>query len=173
MGWKEIVATVAPGLATALGGPLAGVAVSALSDSLLGRKDGAQDEVAAAVLTGGADALLKIKEAESAFMIRMRELDIDLERIHQSDRGSARDREAKTGDSWTPRVLAAVIVGGFLSMVYMVLSGYVQGLKDPTIATVIGTLIGYVSAKADQVVSYYFGSSAGSRDKTAMLAKGK
>jgi|GEM_PF-4281121 len=33
------------------------------------------------------------------------------------------------------------------------------------------TLIGYVSAKAEQVVSYYFGSSAGSSRKDALLAQ--
>lgn len=169
--WKRLVGSVAPALATALGGPLAGVAVSALSEAMLGKPDGSVDDVAAAIRTGGADALLKIKDAERAFTTRMRELDIDLERIHQADRASAREREGKTGDSWTPRILGAIIIGGFLTTVWVLLTGKVDGLKDPAVAATIGTVIGYVSAKADQVVSYYFGSSSGSAEKTALLAK--
>lgn len=169
--WKSIVGSVAPALATALGGPLAGVAVSAISSSLLGKPNGTESEVAEAISVGGADALLKLKELDKSFALRMRELDIDLEKINQQDRASAREREAKTGDSWTPRILAAVVVGGFLAMVYMVLAGYVEGLKDPTIVGIVGTLIGYVSAKADQVVSYYFGSSSGSAAKTELLVR--
>lgn len=169
--WKSIVGAVAPALATALGGPLAGVAVAELSKAVLGQENASETDLAAAVATGGADVLVKIKEADRAFAVRMRELDVDLERLHQTDRASARDREARTGDRATPRVLAAVIVGGFLATVYMVLAGYVQGLKDPMVAGMVGTLIGYVSAKADQVVSYYFGSSSGSAAKTELLAK--
>lgn len=169
--WKKVVGAVAPGIATALGGPLAGVAVSALSEQLLGRPDGSEAEVATALRTGGSDALLRLKEAEKAFQVRMRELDIDVEKIHQADRANARDMAAKTGDIWTPRVLSAVIVSGFLATVYMVLSGAVDGLKDPSVSVMVGTLIGYVSAKADQVVSYWFGSSSGSAEKTAILAR--
>ena len=169
--WKSLVATVAPTLATALGGPLAGVAAAAISDAVLGRPDGNEAEIATALSVGGTDALLKLKQAEQAFVVKMRELDIEVERVHQADRASAREREARTGDRWTPRVLATVVIGGFLGTVYMVLSGYVDGLRDATIAGVVGTLIGYVSAKADQVVSYYFGSSAGSAAKTALMAK--
>ncbi len=169
--WKNLVRTVAPGLATALGGPLAGAAVQTISTAVLGKPDGTEEEVAVAVASGGADALLKLKEAENAFTIKMKELDIDLERIHQADRASARDREIKTGDRITPRVLAFVIVGGFLSMVTFVLLGKVSGITDPVAAGMIGTLIGYVSAKADQVISYHFGSSAGSAAKTDLLAR--
>ena len=169
--WKKLVRTVAPGLATALGGPLAGAAVQSISQAVLGKPDGTEEEVAAAVVSGGTDALLKIKEADNAFTIKMKELGVDIERVHQQDRDSARNREVRTGDVWTPRILAGVIVGGFLTMVYMVLSGYVEGLKDPIVAGMVGTLIGYVSAKADQVTSYYFGSSAGSAAKTELMAK--
>lgn len=169
--WKKLVRTVAPGLATALGGPLWGAAVQSISQATLGRPDGSEEEVAAAVIAGGAEGLAKLKEAEQAFTIRMTELGIDLEKVHQADRSSARERESKTGDSWTPRVLAATIVGGFLAMVAAVLLGKVTGITDPVAAGMIGTLIGYVSAKADQVVSYYFGSSAGSAAKTEIMAK--
>jgi len=34
-----------------------------------------------------------------------------------------------------------------------------------------GTLIGYLSAKADQVLSFFFGSTAGSQRKTELLSK--
>jgi hypothetical protein len=171
--WKKLVRTVAPTLATALGGPLAGVAVSTISTAVLGKPDGSEEEVAAVVAAGGADGLVKLKDAENTFNIRMKELGVDVERIHANDRDSARQREAKTGDVWTPRILAATVVGGFLAMVASVLLGKVTGITDPTAAGMIGTLIGYVSAKADQVVSYYFGSSAGSAAKNELLLRDK
>ncbi len=171
MDWKKIVGAVAPTLATALGGPLAGMAAAAVSDALLGKPNGSEAEIATALQAGGPDALLRLKQADQAFAVRMQELGIDLERVHANDRADARGREVKTGDKATPRVLAGLIVGGFLLMVWFVLAGHVGGLKDPVAAGLIGTLIGYVSAKADQVVSYYFGSSAGSAEKTALLGK--
>ena len=48
--WKSIVGTVAPAIATALGGPLAGLGVSAIGKAL-GLGDGAsKEDVAQAVL---------------------------------------------------------------------------------------------------------------------------
>jgi hypothetical protein len=100
----------------------------------------------------------------------MRELEIDVDRIAAADRDSARKRESSTGDYWTPRIIGSVTLLAFIWSVWAVLSGYVQGMSDPAIVGIIGTLIGYVSAKADQVVSYYFGSSSGSKDKTAAMS---
>jgi len=37
-------------------------------------------------------------------------------------------------------------------------------------AAFAGTLIGYLAANAQQVISYYFGSSAGSDRKTELMA---
>lgn len=168
--WRKLVGTVAPALATALGTPLAGMAVAAISDAVLGRPDGSEQEVEAALAVATPDTLLKVREADAAFRVQMRQLDVDLERIAAGDRDSARRREIASGDKATPRVLAFVVVGGFLAMVGSVLLGKVTGITDPTAAGMIGTLIGYVSAKADQVVSYYFGSSAGSARKDELAA---
>lgn len=172
MDWKKIVSAVAPALGTALGGPLAGLAVSTIGDALVGKPTVADGEIVAALTAGGPDALARLREADRQFAARMRELDIDLERLHQADRASARDREARTSDRWTPRILAGVILGGFMGVVGYVITGRAAGLTDPLVAGLVGTLIGYVSAKADQVVSYYFGSSSGSAEKNAILAKG-
>jgi len=78
-GWKSLVRAVAPALATALGTPLAGLAVAAISDAVLGKPDGSEQEVEAALAVAGPDVLLRLKDADRAFTLRMRELDIDLE----------------------------------------------------------------------------------------------
>jgi hypothetical protein len=155
----KIVGAVAPTIATAIGGPLGGMAMKVVADVL-----GLPAETP--------DQLLALKQADQDFAVRMRELDIDLEKISASDRDSARRREAQVRD-WMPRVLAFVVVAGFMATVFLVLLGYVDGMKDPLMATTVGTLIGFVSAKCEQVVAYYFGSSSSSQQKTQLLAGGK
>ena len=168
--WKKIVGSVAPTLATALGGPLAGVAVKTLAGQLLGKESATEDEVAQAITSADPQTLIRLKEIEHEFKKFIANAGVDLERIAAEDRNSARNREVQAHDSWTPRVLATVVVGGFLWSVYAVLSGYVKQLQDPMMATLVGTMIGYVSAKADQIISYYFGSSASSKAKDDTLA---
>jgi hypothetical protein len=168
--WRDVVGAVAPTIATALGGPLAGAAVKTLSNVLLGHENGSESDLAAAIGTASPDTLAQIKKAESDFQIRMRELEIDVDRIAAADRDSARKRESSTGDFWTPRIIGGLTLGAFIWAVWAVLSGYVRGLTDPAVVGIIGTLIGYVSAKADQVVSYYFGSSSGSKEKTQAMS---
>lgn len=169
--WKAIVGAVAPTIATALGGPLAGLGVKALSDALLGRSDGTEDDIARALGNASGDQLVRLREIDAQFAAQMKALDVDLERIAADDRDSARKREVGSGDAWTPRIIGGMALGGFLWAVYWVLSGQVSGMSDPTTVALVGTLVGYVSAKADQVVSYYFGSSAGSARKTEAMSE--
>lgn len=168
--WRGLVKAVAPTIATALGGPLAGLGVRALSEALLGRPDGSESDVARALEMADGSQLVKLREIDAQFQAQMKALDVDLERIAAADRDSARQREIGSRDSWTPRVIGAMALGGFLWAVYWVLSGNVQGMNDPTTVALVGTLVGYISAKADQVVSYYFGSSAGSARKTEAMS---
>ena len=166
--WKKILGAVAPTLATAFGGPLAGAAVSALSRAVLNKDDGTEDEIAQAVASGNPEILLKLKEADNTFKLEMQRLGVDLEKLHSQDRDSARKRETSLG-GWSNQILAGIIIGGFMAMVAYIIA---KGLNiPPDQAALIGTLIGYVSAKADQVVSYYFGSSSGSVQKNAMIDK--
>jgi hypothetical protein len=170
MDWKSIVGTVAPTIATALGGPLAGLATKALV-GVFGLAEGAsEEEIAKAVAGATPEQLLALKKEDNAFAIRMRELDVDLERIAEGSKDSARKREMTVG-GWANPVLASIIVAGFLITAFMVLGGFVEGLKDPITASLAGTVIGYVSAKADQVVAYYFGSTKASQQKDATISK--
>lgn len=81
------------------------------------------------------------------------------------DRDSARSREIGVRDH-TNKILAFVIVGAFVCLVASTLLGYAK-----VESALAGTLVGYLSAKAEQVLNYYFGSSAGSAQKTELLAR--
>lgn len=121
--WKNIIGTVAPAIATALGGPLAGLGVTAVGKAL-GLGDGAsEEEVAAAVGKASPEQLVNLKKANLEFQARLKELDVDLERIAMTDRASARKREASTGDSWTPRLLAVLVIGLFGACVWWAFTG--------------------------------------------------
>jgi hypothetical protein len=161
---RDSVKTVAPSLATAVGGPLAGMATRAISDALLGKPDGTEDELIDAAAKASPDQLLALKKAEQDFAVRMRELEIDLQRIDAADRNSAREREVKTGD-WTPKALAGAVTLGFFGVLgYMIAYGLpTQG--GEALLVMLGTL----GTAWGGIVSYYFGSSAGSKEKSEAM----
>lgn len=162
--WKSLVGSVAPTIATALGGPMAGMAVKALGSALLGDETASEKDVVAALAGATPDDLLKLKQADQAFESKMAELGVDLERIAANDRASARNMQATT-KAWIVPTLAGLTVAGFFGVVGWVLSG-----KVSLESTLLGFVLGQVSAKAEQVYNFYFGSSAGSKEKTQHLA---
>lgn len=163
---RDIIATVAPSLATALGGPLAGVATRAIAGKLLGREDATLKELEAAVVTGstGAD-LVKLKELELAFKVDLENAGIELESIAAGDRDSARDRQVKMKD-WTPSILGLAIILGFFGML-----AYIMKYGMPTQGNeVMLIMVGALSAMTTQVGNFFFGSSSGSKTKDALIA---
>lgn len=164
--WKSAIGAIAPTAATLLSGPLAGLAVDALGKAL-GMDSPTVDKVKDALTNGqlSGDQIVALKTAEQALLVRMRELDIRVDELEMNDRDSARKREASVGDK-TNRNLAYIVVGAFIALIGSILLGYAKA--DSVLA---GTLVGYLSAKAEQVLAYYFGSTKGSADKTKLLAE--
>lgn len=163
----NLVRTVAPSLASAVGGPLAGMAVRTISEALLGKPDGTEDELTQAAAKATPEQLLALKKAEQDFAVKMRELDIDLERIANADRDSARNREVKTKD-WTPRLLAGLITAGYFgALFYMLRNGLPQHGGSEAMLVMLGTL----GTAWGGVVAYYFGSSAGSKAKDETMSR--
>jgi hypothetical protein len=161
----NLVRTVAPTLATAFGGPLAGMATRAVSEALLGKPDGTQEELMAAMPNATPDQLLALKKAEQNFSIRMRELDIDLNRISNEDRNSARNREIQTKD-WTPKLLAAGITIGYFGVLFYMLR---YGLPTSGGSEAMLVMLGALGTAWGGVVTYYFGSSAGDAKKDGTI----
>lgn len=162
--WRYIVGTVAPGLATALGGPLAGMAVKAVSSAVLGKQDASEDEIAQAITAGGPDVLQKLRAADQQFQLDMKKLDIDLEKISSDDRASARDREKSVKDK-TPAIIAFASFAGFFGvLVALIFKEIPTGAKD-ALMIMLGALGGIVTS----ITAYYYGSSSGSVAKSKAM----
>lgn len=172
MTWDDIkpwVAKVAPMLGTALGGPLGGAA-GALIGNALGVKDASPQSIQDAIKTGtlGPEQIVALKLAEQEFQLKCEAMGYEsvekLEELAYKDRDSARNREIQVRDL-TPMILSFVFTGGFFFILGWMLK---YGLKkDGGEALLI--LLGALGAGVQQVLAYYFGSSAGSARKDALL----
>jgi hypothetical protein len=161
-----LLSQVAPTIATALGGPLAGVAIKTLSNALLGHEEGTEEQVSAAMQSASPEQLATIKKIDADFKIRMKELDIDLERISAGDRDSARKMHIETKD-WVPKVLAIAITLGFFGiLVWMLVYG-----MPPNGTEALLMMLGALGTAWTGVVNFYYGSSAGSKAKNDILAQ--
>ena len=149
-----LIGSVAPTIATALGGPVAGMAVKALSGALFGHENGSEDDIQAALANPTADQLSALKKIDADFKTQMKSLDIDLERIAADDRNSARQMAIATHD-WTPRVLAVVVICAWVFIQWHLLNSTIPSEMRELVARVLGTL----DAALTLVLSYYFGAA--------------
>lgn len=137
----------APGIATALGGPLAGVAVSALAGKL-----------------GVEDTLEAVQEAVQKPENRERIMELEQEKFKSilADKQSARDREVKisnSGASWLAKnivpLLAVIVVCSWVGIQYAMINIEIQQSMRELVARVLGTLDGALML----VLAYFFGAS--------------
>lgn len=188
MDWKQIVASVAPGLATALGGPLAGGVVAVLAEKILGTSTGdpvADEARLAGVLSGGLTPELraKILEGEQALKLAVIQAGLEERKIEAaSDQAvllDVQDARKVGGDNRDLFILGAIILGswalltaGTLYGLFVVLTGQIalDVAIVATVFTVVGSVVGYISNIAQQVVSFWFGSSRGSTNKGDAMA---
>lgn len=153
---QDLLKAIAPTLATALLGPLGGLAVKAIGDAI--GVDAPTQEKIEKALTGGnlnAEQLGAIKKADNDFAIRMREMDIDLVKIAQADRSSAREMQIQTR-ARTPAVLSWVIVAAAFG-----LEGYVliNGVPDAVQDLVAGRILGTLDAALLTVITFWLGAA--------------
>jgi len=161
-----ILASIAPGLASALGGPLAGTAVNALIGALGIAPNSSQTDVMKAIAGATPEQLLAIKTVEQEFLVKMKSLDVDIMSLEQKNTEGARQREIVVQD-YTPRILSGLVLGLYIAINYYIFSGHVldDGMRDMALRS-LGTL----DAALGLVLSYYFGSSLGSSNKNEQIS---
>ena len=147
----NLVGSVAPTIATALGGPLAGTAASAIAE-VLGVNSQDPRALEKAIAQATPEQLTEIKKAELNFEARMKELDVDIFALETADIQNARANNAK---DWTARAIALGTMVAFIGYVFLVTIQPPDQNSDAIINLVLGYLGGMVSA----VTSFYFGAS--------------
>jgi hypothetical protein len=160
------LAKVLPTIATAFGGPLAGVAASFVADKL-GLSEKTAEAVQAAITGATPEQFAQLRQIDADLQKFFVSQGIKLEEIASADRANARDREAKTGDTLTPRLLALGVTVGFFGVLgYLMASG-----KPASGGDALLVMLGALGGAWASIVAYYFGSSAGSAEKSALLAR--
>jgi len=151
-----IIGSVAPTIATALGGPLAGTAATAIAE-VLGVNSQDPKALEKAMMNATPEQLTEIKKAELNFEARMKELDVDIFALETADIQDARKRNSK---DWTARAIALGTVAAFAGYVFLVT---IQP-PDANSEAVINLVLGYLGGMVSAVISFYFGASHKSDD---------
>lgn len=165
MSWLDTITKVAPVVASALGGPLAGVAVTALGE-LFGISEPTQSKIQAVIengqLTGEQisairqlELKLKADEAERGF--RYKELEF-------KDSDSARQMQMTT-HSKTPSLLTGILTVGFFGTLYMVMIHPEMKESAPLMI-----MLGALGAEFTSACKFWFGANSGSDRTKELLA---
>lgn len=154
------------------GGSMISTGIKAIAGVFGIKEDEVTPEKLNEILLHDNDFALKMKQAEQVFNIEA--MKIETEQMKEetqrlkaqlADIQSARQREVSVKDN-VNKILAYSVVGAFVALAAATLLGYAK-----VESALAGTLVGYISAKCEQVLSYYFGSSKGSAQKTELLSK--
>ena len=157
MSWIE---SIAPTIASCLGGPLAGLAVEAVSKAIGVDPSSVQDTINSGKLT--AEQIASIQAAEIQLKAKAQEMNLDFEQLAVQDRKSARDMQTTT-KSFIPPLLALIITLGFFGILIGMMTGKV------TSSDALMLLLGSLGTAWTGVISFYFGSSASSQNKDQLL----
>lgn len=164
----QVLGSLAPTIATAIGGPFAGMAVAkleqvfGLSPTQAGSTTQAQLETAIAAATP--EQLIALKTADQKFQTDMAALGIQKEDLELKDVQSARAMQISTKDS-TPRNLSYLLLAFTGLMMLCLFFGWAK--LDGALA---GTLIGYLVSETKSMMQFWFGTTRGSQDKDATIA---
>ena len=145
----SMVSKFAPAIGTALGGPLGGLAVSAIAEKL-----GVADEV---------EAVTKAIKADPESAIKLQQLENEKFKAVLADKDSARNREATIATSDNAPLLnklispalALIVVGAWVGIQFILINTTVPQEMRELVARVLGTLDGALMV----ILSYYFGAS--------------
>jgi hypothetical protein len=180
----EVVRPASPGLAAALQGPASGIAVSALGRSLLQDAQASLSAVLAATKTNDAATRAAVVAAEQACQLRLRQsgsgladlapevakeliaAQVQTAQIAATDTQNARSRQLASHDRANEVLAYGVSVGFLLILIVLLFFGdrVSTEFKD-----LLFTLLGVVGTGWANIISFYFGSSAGSQQKTQAM----
>lgn len=173
---KTAITSIAPTLATMLGGPLAGTAVTALEGALGLTSGTGVDGVTAAIAAGMTpEQISAVSAADQHHLEVMGQQGIDLAKLNMdfqqaqdvavtADRDSARKMQI-ANHSPMPAILTTVLTLGFFAVLIARMYRVLPNAGDPIVDQMIGTLLAVWAAS----VAYWVGTTRGSAAKDATI----
>jgi hypothetical protein len=155
----DLLKSAAPALATVVAGPMGGMAVKAMAEKL-----GVSDTV---------EAVTQAIQADPQAAQKLAEIDLEAFKLEVQDRDSARKAHVELAtnanvpllDKLTMPILALGTVGlAFVLIAVLIFRDVPESQEN-----IIIFALGFITSAATQVLSFYFGSSQGSKDKSSQL----
>lgn len=164
--WLDTIKAVAPTVATALGGPLAGAAVTALG-GIFGMSKPTTDQIGKMFADGmiTPEHLAEIRKLEMDYQNQERERGFKYADLEVKDRDSARAMQIAV-HSKMPALLTILVTIGFFGILTLLF--FHPELKGNEIVMM---MVGQLSAVWAGCVAFYTGTTYGSGTKNAMLAR--
>jgi hypothetical protein len=175
---------VIPAALSAILKPLLGSGLNLVANAVLAKgKDYVENKLGVELKPDmTADEIIRLKSAEMEHEEELLRLKIEDDKLglqelgmYLKDTESARDREVQIATSEKAPLLNKIVTPVLalsILLLTFVLFGVVMFDNAPVESTrkdILIYILGVLSAIASQIVSYYFGSSAGSKEKTEAL----
>ncbi len=168
MDWLATLKSLAPTVASAMFGPLGGAAVAAVGD-LLGVSNATKDKISEIIQAGQMtpEQVGKIKELELEYQNNEKERGFRYAELSFKDRDSARQANVQGGTQkmlfWMSIILLTATLGCEILVLFR---GYPKEIPE----IIVGRVLGLMDAVAMLVLSYWYGTTNGSSEKSALLA---
>lgn len=167
--FQKAMPFITTGLSIA-GGP-AGIAASTILGKVLKVDNPTVQSVTKALqgLTLTPELQAQLQEAENQYKLQMQSMgyqnEQDLAKVAADDRASARQMQIQTR-SWVVPALAVLITLGFFGLLVLMM----YHVAPPGSEKILDVMTGSLGTAWIMVITYFFGSSAGSDRKTEILA---
>ena len=152
---------IAPTIATCMGGPLAGLAVTALSKLFGVAPEQVNDMIENNKLS--ADQIAAVKLEEIKFKEQAQALGLNFEQLAVEDRSNARTMQIST-QSIIPPILSVLVTSGFFGILAYLMVSPLDISNTPLMI-----MLGSLGTAWTGIIAFYFGSNAGSHAKDEML----
>ena len=152
-----LLKSLAPTIASAAGGPMAGMAVK-MAAKKLGLPDTATANEIEDLIEREPDKAIIVREADKDFKNRIREMEIDLEsfKTEVEDRKDARENFATDCTPKVFSVLTLLLYGAFVMIVTLM-------PHDQNDETIISLVLGQLSGILGTAAAFFYGSSSGKK----------
>jgi hypothetical protein len=157
----SILKSAAPALATAVAGPMGGMAVKAIADQL---------GVPASV-----SAVTQALEADPSLALKLKEIDLKEFELHNANTDSARKMNSEiqnsSSASWLAKNTAYALDLGIVSAtVFLAWFAFMKGVPEQN-KELVYMALGSLITMSGTVLNFHRGSSQGSKDKNSELEK--